>query len=315
MIENEFLKDVVEGLNETPKKLSSKYFYNEKGDRLFQKIMDQPEYYLTDSEVEILEEQSKTIAKHLKVSGTLRVLEPGAGDGRKALILMDAIQKVHKNSIFSPIDISPDVLDQLKNKFKQQSPKTVVNPIVCDYFNLKKHLQGSEEEKRLMLFMGSNIGNYTQNKAIEVLKMFTSCLRKGDYFMMATDLVKNPKEILAAYNDKSGATSAFNLNLLTRINDELDADFDLKGFRHYPIYNPIKNRAESYIMSTREQIVTLDGGRYEFNFKPWEVIHTEISRKYYPSEIHDFAHAVQCSVIHDFYNKNKGYMCSLWQIE
>lgn len=311
-MQDTFLEEVVKGLSLTPKQLPSKYFYDAKGDVLFQEIMAQPEYYLTNAEFEILEKKGHQIINKLDLNAPLRVLEAGAGDGSKAKILMNQLVSQHKETVFSPIDISPDVLEQLKSTFDEHSPHLKVEPIVCDYFNIKNHLPKSEE-KKWMLFLGSNIGNYPKEEAEEVLQLFTSCLNKGDYFLIGIDLVKNPDTILKAYNDSNGATERFNLNLLSRINKELNADFNIENFRHYPIYNPVKKRAESYIMSTKQQEVSLMNGQYKFKFKPWEVIHTEISRKYYPEQIHELAVSSKCEVIEDFYAQDDIYMLSLWK--
>lgn len=309
-----FLKDVVEGLQKDPKQLSSKYFYDEKGDKLFQEIMAQPEYYLTNKEMEIFKNRGREMSTRIQVEGNLRILECGAGDGSKALVFIKNLVKQHPNSVYSPIDISPDVLEQLKQRFKIEAPKIKVEPIACDYLRIKEHLPAGKERK-LMLFMGSNIGNYNYEKALDVLKLFISCLDKGDYFLIGNDLVKDPKRILAAYNDKNGSTAAFNLNLLERINRELNADFKLDQFRHFPIYNPLLNRAESYIMSTHKQTVSIDNGSYQVDFKPWEVIHTEISKKYYPEEIHTIAAQLNCEVIEDFFDAEEDYLCSLWRMK
>ncbi len=164
-----------------------------------------------------------------------------------------------------------------------------------------------------MLFLGSNLGNYAPADAIGILKTFAGILNEGDYFLLGADLVKEPEIILDAYNDAGGYTAQFNYNLLTRINNELGADFEVSEFLHYPLYNPIQQQAESYLISKKDQTVTIPSAGKTFHFAAWQAIHTEISRKYSPEKIEEMAGASGFEVVRSYYDSNNFYTCSLWK--
>lgn len=307
-----FLNDVIQGLTSNPKKLSSKYFYDETGDWLFHKIMNQPEYYLTCAEHEILETHGESIFSNINTENGIRIIEPGAGDGIKTKILIRTLLSRGYDCIYNPIDISPNVLDILCASFRKIYPQLLCEPIVGDYANIAGKII-NDSLPRLMLFLGSNIGNYNPDEAVGILKTFAGVLRKGDYFLLGVDLVKEPQIILEAYNDANGYTARFNYNLLTRINNELGGNFDVSEFLHYPLYNPIQQQAESYLVSKKDQTVTLSGSEAKFHFKQWEAIHTEISRKYSPEGIKTMASASGFEVVNDFFDSNHFYCCSLFR--
>ncbi|MCB8994296.1 MAG: L-histidine N(alpha)-methyltransferase [Bacteroidales bacterium] len=307
-----FLNDVVEGLSSSPKRLSSKYFYDETGDKLFHKIMNQPEYYLTCSEHEILQSYGEAIFSHINTEGGIRIIEPGAGDGIKTKILIQTLLDGGYECIYNPIDISANVLDILCNSFRKIYPQMLCEPIVGDYENIGGKII-DDGLPRLMLFLGSNLGNYEQNEAVNILKTFGRILNKGDFFLLGVDLVKEPETILAAYNDKNGFTAQFNFNLLNRINRELDANFDISEFTHFPVYNPIEQQAESYLLSKKEQTVTLGAAGKTFSFDAWEAIHTEISRKYSPEKIKSMAVDSGYEVVELYFDIFRNFCCALWR--
>ncbi len=309
-VKDSFLKDVLEGLASDPKKLSSKYFYDENGDKLFHYIMAQPEYYLTCAEYEILQTHSVDILARLQIKEGIRIIEPGAGDGFKTKILLESAMKKSFDVIYNPIDISPNVMNILCDSLIKSYPHLKCEPIIADYFNLDGKFP-TDQNKKLMLFLGSNLGNFNESETTAIMQKFTAELQKGDYFLLGVDLVKDPNRILAAYNDARGVTSEFNFNLLLRINMELQANFNVGNFIHFPLYNPVLQQAESYLISKTSHKVIIAGNTIHFG--AWEPILTEISRKYTPGKIERLACYSGFTVLENFYDINRDFCCSLWE--
>ncbi len=271
-----FKEEVFQGLGQEQKKLSSKFFYDEQGSRIFQEIMQMEEYYLPKSEEEILKDQSDAIISEIRFT-EFDVIELGAGDGTKTLLFLEsAIQKGFKLT-YIPLDISEDILKVNEDNIKKSLPELPVMLLAGDYHGTIKKLE-NRLLPRLIMFMGSNIGNFKGGKAIEFIQFVNEFLKPGDFFLMGVDLKKNPNIILNAYNDGSGITKRFNLNLLERINRELGGNFELGAFDHYATYDPIEGLAESYLVSMKEQRVKIE--EREFSFLKNEVIHMEVSQKY-----------------------------------
>lgn len=271
-----FKKEVLEGLSKLPKTLPSKYFYDDEGSRIFQEIMDMPEYYLPAAEMEIIHHHSHVIAQ--KITGKeLDVIELGAGDGRKIAFFLKAISKTVDCLTYFPLDISKGILKENARLIGEEVPKVKIEPMWGDYF-LSLPKISERESPRVIVFAGSNIGNYKKEQAVDFLKFIANELKPGDFFILGVDLKKNPKKVLAAYNDPQGITKRFNLNLLTRINRELDADFELEAFDHYASFHPITGAAESFLVSLKKQSVRI--GENVIRFDKDEVIQTEISQKY-----------------------------------
>lgn len=309
-VKDVFLKDVLEGLSSNPKKLSSKYFYDEKGDKLFHYIMSQPEYYLTCAEHEILQTRGQNILSNLNVTEGLRIIEPGAGDGFKTRIFLESALNQGYDIIYNPIDISPNVMSILCDSLLKSFPQLKCEPVIADYFNLDNKIN-NDSYKQLMMFLGSNLGNFDEDETAAIMQKFSAQLRKGDYFLLGVDLVKDPNRILAAYNDKRGVTAEFNFNLLMRINLELGANFNTNYFIHFPVYNPVMQQAESYLLSKTAHRISI--GSNTFHFKAWEPILTEVSRKYTPGKIEYMANYSGFRVIENFYDINKDFCCTLWE--
>lgn len=278
---NQFLKDVIKGLTSDQKTLPSKYFYDEKGSRIFQEIMAAEEYYLPECEVEILQNSSKAILSEISAQ-ELDIVELGAGDGSKTVIFLKEAFKTGKSLTYIPMDISPEILDVNQNLVHAQIPDLLINPIPGDY-SVTSELLKERNKPKLILFMGSNIGNFPGEKAVEFIQFVNGLMQEGDFFLMGVDLKKNPHVIRAAYNDKEGVTKRFNLNLLERINRELSGDFDLSAFEHYGVYNPLTGSALSFLVSIKAQTVHISG--QEIEFEKFETIHTEISQKYSLKEL------------------------------
>ena len=239
LFETPFEEDVYTGLTDFPKHLSSKYFYDERGDKLFQDIMHMPEYYLTACEFEILNRHKEEIA-HLFVgdSPNFDLIELGAGDGKKTKILLKELSERGVNFTYKPIDISQNVLDQLEISLREELPKVKVDTKQGTYFETLEKLHSDNSTKKVILFLGSNIGNLLHPQAIDFLIKVKELIRSDDLFFVGFDLKKHPQTIMDAYNDKTGITAAFNKNLLDRMNLELNANFDLDEFLHWEVYNP-----------------------------------------------------------------------------
>lgn len=285
-----FAEEVKAGLGSDPKSLPSKYFYDAKGDALFQKIMRCQDYYPTRCEFEILAEQNNKILVDLELKNQqLDVVELGAGDGYKTKELLSGFLNAGLDLRYRPIDISPHAIDLIRNTMQSSLPSLQVDGMAGDYFKMLSNLRASQERPQLVLFLGSNIGNMPQEKSIGFLREVAKNMGPEDHLLAGFDLIKNPEVIRRAYNDSDGYTKAFNLNLLHRINRELDANFVVEDFLHWPVYDAQKGEARSYLVSKKDQNVQIGAAGKSYSFKAWEPIHTEISRKYSLELIHVIA--------------------------
>ncbi|MCJ8167644.1 L-histidine N(alpha)-methyltransferase [Pontibacter sp. E15-1] len=283
-----FAADVAEGLGTSPKSLPSRYFYDATGSRLFQEIMALPEYYLTRCEFEVLQGNRQEIARHFFAADSFfHLIDLGAGDALKTKILLRELALQQNAFDYVPVDISGDAMRQLSDSLQQEMPSVDVQAVVGEYFKALEWLQEHKPERKIVLFLGSNIGNFKNDESISFLKSIRSNLSPGDKLLMGVDLRKDPDTILSAYNDASGVTAAFNMNLLRRINTELGGDFDLAEFMHYPIYNPHEGVMRSFIVSKKAQDVHIQATGQTFHFDAWEAIHTENSHKYSLKQIEE----------------------------
>ena len=280
--------DVRNGLTASRKRFLPKYFYDELGSQLFDAICLLPEYYLTRAENEILARYSDEIVGSVKGHKTL--VEMGSGSASKTKLIIEALLRQQSELTFVPVDISATALETSSRILLQSYPRLRIEAYAADYFaglqELGKKLQGPT----LALFLGSNISNFDQEDALRFLRALRSVLHKGDALLLGADLKKDPAILEAAYNDALGVTSAFNLNVLARINRELGGDFDLRAFRHLAFYNQSRGRIEIYIESLRAQKVRIDKLDLEVEFSAGEQIHTENSYKYDLSDIAALAH-------------------------
>ncbi|CAN5300561.1 L-histidine N(alpha)-methyltransferase [soil metagenome] len=309
-----FAEDVLKGLSSNPKFLSSKYFYDDEGSRLFQEIMKVPEYYLTRSEYEIFSRQTEEIFNALEAdSGEFDLIELGAGDGSKTSLLVDYFLKQNVGFRYVPIDISAEALNVLKEKFKKQFPDLNIQPEQGDYFNTLETFQKLSDNKKIILFLGSNIGNFSEEQALEFFKELRELMNENDFLFIGFDLHKNPKTILRAYADSLGVTAKFNLNLLKRINRELGGNFQVEEFKHYASYHPTERAARSFLISEKDQIVRIESLDKEFEFKQWEPIFMEVSQKYNLEMIEKLAGESGFEVVKNFFDESKFYTNSLWK--
>lgn len=311
-----FAHDVQQGLSSNPKRLYSKYFYDKTGDRIFQAIMHMPEYYLTRSEFEILDQYKEELLRMFSNRGdSFNLIEFGAGDGLKTKLLLKHFSKQKTRFRYIPIDISGNVLQELVNDIKQQLPAVAVEPLQDDYFLALSRLSKSSGGRNVVMFLGSNIGNFNKEEAISFLTAIGKNLNAGDLALIGFDLKKDPELIRKAYNDPTGITRAFNLNLLSRINRELSGNFNPDNFQHYPTYDPASGEALSYLISKVEQQVYIGSLKQTFSFKAWEPIHVEISRKYEIATIRKYAAKAGFFIKEIFYDAKQFYVNALWEKE
>ena len=290
VVDPAFIEEVRTGLQKSPKQLSSRFFYDAEGSRIFQAIMSAPEYYLTRSEYEILAIYRADLLQLFAPDGRpFELVELGAGDGLKTKLLLDHFGDQKADFTYVPVDISADALDGLVTDVSYQWPCLRLNPRHGDYFDALEQLSELSDARRVILFLGSNIGNFTLDEATGFYRRLHDRLRPGDLVLTGFDLQKHPAIIHAAYNDEQGLTRAFNLNLLRRINRELDADFDLSAFDHYETYSPETGEARSYLVSQGAQTVQIRLLDRIVSFQDGEIIHTEISRKFTRSQIEQLA--------------------------
>ena len=302
----EFLEHVKNGLSISPKKLSSRYFYDEKGDELFQQIMQMEEYYLPACEMEIIETQSNRIAEDIsKVHSELQIVELGAGDGSKTKHFLKRVAPYFQQVEYVALDISPNILEVNKYEVESHVSGLMQRCIAGNYFETYKNLPKTDKG-RIVLFLGANIGNYPISEAIPFFQFVKSGLHKSDYFLVSFDLVKHPRKIIKAYDDKQGITKRFNLNLLERINRQLGADFDVSKFDHYPFYNPITGIASSQIISLENQKVHLSEG-FEAEFEAFEAIQVEVSKKFFWRDIDEIASKSGMSIRKTYTDKKEEY--------
>jgi dimethylhistidine N-methyltransferase len=281
-----FEQDVYQGLTEYPKYLSSKYFYDKKGDKLFQDIMNMPEYYLTDAEFDVLDHHKEEITSLFSSNGKeFNLIELGAGDGKKTKILLKYLSDNNLPFEYLPIDISQNALDQLEDSLRLELPKVQVRTQQGTYFEVLADIAKLNRARKVILFLGSNIGNLLHPQAISFLTSVQELMHEGDLFFVGFDQKKNPQTILNAYNDQTGITAAFNKNVLARINKELNGNFSLDDFIHWEVYDPETGTAKSYLVSKKDQKVEIKDLSLTVNFREWETIHTEISQKYDDSTV------------------------------
>jgi L-histidine N-alpha-methyltransferase len=269
--------DVFEGLTSKPKWLSPKLFYDASGSALFEQITELPEYYLTRTERSILLENASEIIE--AAGSNLSLIELGAGTASKTRILIGAALEKQKKLSFFPIDVSRSALDEAVVNLNGDFRGLQVSPVVADYSHGLGQL-AKLPGRKLLLYLGSSIGNFEPMQAGRMLHMMRATLKPGDALLLGTDMVKSPEILLPAYDDALGVTAEFNRNILRHINRELDADFNPSTFKHVALFNPAFSRMEMHLESTRPQVINIRSLQIRVNFAKGERIHTENSYKF-----------------------------------
>jgi L-histidine Nalpha-methyltransferase len=268
-------EDVALGLQQPQKAIPPKYFYDHYGSQLFEQICQQPEYYLTRTEATILKGHATDI---LDTVGECSVVELGSGSAVKTRLLLDESTRRGYQLHYVPIDISESMLRETAHTLSLEYPQIAVDGLVTDYTHGLAALP--QALRRLVLFLGSNLGNFTLDEQRRLFRQVAAALQPNDYFLLGLDLRKPIDVVEAAYNDAAGVTAAFNLNLLRRVNRELRADFNLSAFSHLAFYHRQEHQIEMHLRSEHEQQVNLSDIELQVAFRTGETIHTEISRKF-----------------------------------
>ena len=278
---SDFFAEVIDGLSRQPKSIPPKFFYDAKGSQLFDAICELPEYYPTRTETQILKQNAEEIAS--TVGENSFIIEPGSGSGHKIRLLLDAL----KPHVYMPMDISKEHLLNAAKELAADFPWLEVHAACADFTTELTIPEPNQHEHKIAFFPGSSIGNFEPVDAVGFLRHLGDIVGKGGGLLIGVDLKKDSSVLSAAYNDASGVTAQFNKNLLTRINRELDADFQLNNFEHKAFYNEDKGRVEMHLVSNCPQAVKVDDSM--FNFDEGETIHTENSYKYTVAEFEALA--------------------------
>ena len=308
------MEEIEEGLQADTPNIPSKYFYDDYGSRLFEKIMRMPSYYLTDAEKHILETHHQNIIRYFaKDTNSINLIELGAGDGIKTQILAESLMKNNIPFTYVPVDISLEALKNLETGFKKKYPQIKIQPLHTDYETGLSSLNQQNGAKNVVLFLGSTLGNFTPQASYDFLAMISRNLKRKDILLIGLDLVKDPNVILEAYNDPDGITAEFNYNLLRRLNRELDANFDLSKWRHQPVYDVEQKAAKSYLIATEKQTITFAKYEKAFHFDQWAFIQTEISQKYDRRMISALSKNNDFEIMKEYTDNRNYFLNAIWQ--
>lgn len=316
-----FAEHIRQGFSSMPKKLPSIYFYDRRGSELFQEITSLPEYYLTRCEHEILELQAESIVEEALESLNqrsrggvpIRLIELGAGDTSKLFPIIEEFLRRGVEIKYCAVDISESALNDLSNRVAGEFPGLSFQGVLGEYIEGLNHVVGQNDAPNFLFFLGSNIGNFGYAQKVEMLKKIRGSLDAGDCILLGMDKKKEIGVLMEAYYDSEGVTSAFNLNLLARINRELDADFNLENFSHHALYNPVSGAMESYLISEVEQEVSIGALDDSFVFQAFEAVYTECSHKYSERDIEDLAEKNGFTVAANYTDEREYFINTLWK--
>lgn len=281
-IEKSFAEEISYSLNQNSKFINPKFFYDKKGSELFESICLLPEYYPTRTEISILKKLKHDLPSYLDEN--INLVELGSGTSVKTRLILDIFTKLQPKTEYFPIDIS-EILTESSEQLLKDYDTLHITGIIDTYEGGLEFLKSYDDKKNLILFLGSSFGNFTPDDGKLFLEKIFSTMKSGDLFLIGLDLVKDKNILESAYDDSQGVTAKFNLNVLSRINDELDADFDINNFSHYSIYNENDQRIEMNLKSLVSQSVIIGKSNLSLNLDKGELIHTEYSHKYHISQI------------------------------
>ncbi|WP_316505674.1 L-histidine N(alpha)-methyltransferase [Nitrosopumilus sp.] len=307
-IEKTFEEEVSSSLNTPLKSIHPKFFYDKKGSDLFEKICFLPEYYPTRTEISILKKLGNDLSEYL--DNDVRLVELGSGSSVKTKLILDVLTKLQEKTEYFPIDIS-DILTESSGQLLQDYDDLHITGIIDTYEGGLEFLKTYDGKKNLIIFLGSSFGNFLPSEGSDFLKKINSTMKRGDLFLIGLDLVKNKTILEPAYDDSEGITAKFNLNVLSRINNELDADFNLENFSHHAIYNEDDQRIEMYLKSLVNQSVVLSKSNLSITLKKDELIHTEYSYKYRLSQISELLNSTGFEIKHTWLDKNQYFSLTL----
>jgi dimethylhistidine N-methyltransferase len=300
------------GLGAAQKHIPCRYFYDYTGSQIFERICRLQEYYLTRTETEILQANSGEICSSLP--GDVLLVELGSGSCLKTQVIIAELLKHQAHIAYSPIDISKQMLEESSNTLLERFDSLEVVPVVAEYTDGLRLLRTRPEQAKLILWLGSSIGNFRRREAIRFLKNIVLTLSPQDYFLIGFDLQKDRRKLEEAYNDSRGVTAEFNLNLLARINRELGGRFDLGRFEHSAVYNEEKSRIEMYLISTQEQEVYIADLDRSYHFHENERIHTENSYKYSLDTIRGMADQAGMEICRQWFDSRRYFNLTLLRI-
>jgi len=306
-IEKTFAEEISSSLSRDSKFINPKFFYDKKGSDLFEKICSTPEYYPTRTEISILKKLKNELPTFL--DDDFRLVELGSGSSVKTRLLLDILTS-QNNMEYFPIDIS-EILAESSEQLLHDYENLTITGIIDTYEGGLEFLRTYDKKKNLIIFLGSSFGNFSPIDGYKFLEKVYSTMKPGDLFLIGLDLVKEKEILESAYNDSQKITAEFNLNVLSRINNELDADFNLNNFSHHAIYNQKDQRIEMYLKSLSEQSVVISKSNLELIFNKDELIHTEYSHKYRLSEIHDLLDDVGFELKHTWLDEKNHFSLSL----
>ena len=281
-IEKSFAEEISYSLNQNSKFINPKFFYDKKGSELFESICLLPEYYPTRTEISILKKLKHALPSYFDEN--INLVELGSGASVKTRLILDIFTKLQPKTEYFPIDIS-EILTESSEQLLKDYDTLHITGIIDTYEGGLEFLKSYDDKKNLILFLGSSFGNFTPDDGKLFLEKIFSTMKSGDLFLIGLDLVKDKNILESAYDDSQGVTAKFNLNVLSRINDELDADFDINNFSHYSIYNENDQRIEMNLKSLVSQSVIIGKSNLSLNLDKGELIHTEHSHKYHISQI------------------------------
>ena len=306
-IENSFADEIKSSLSRDDKFISPKFFYDIKGSELFEKICLLPEYYPTRTEISILKQLQSNLSNYLDDS--FRLVELGSGTSTKTRLILDIFKKFQRIEYF-PIDIS-EILTESSETLLSKYDNLHITGIIDTYEGGLEFLKNYDTKKNLIIFLGSSYGNFAPVDGAQFLKKINSTMKSGDLFLIGLDLVKDSLILESAYNDSAGVTAAFNLNVLSRINDELDADFDLNLFTHYSVYNEQSQRIEMYLKSMVNQTIVISKSGVTISLRKDELIHTEYSHKFKLSQLNSLFEDAGFMVNQTWCDKKKHFSLTL----
>jgi dimethylhistidine N-methyltransferase len=303
-VEKTFADEISFSLNRDSKYIDPKFFYDKKGSDLFEKICTIPEYYPTRTEVEILKNLKVDLSKYL--DDDFRLVELGSGSSVKTRLILDTFSQIQSKIEYFPIDIS-EILTESSEFLLRDYQDLHITGIIDTYEGGLEFIEQYDDRKNLIIFLGSSFGNFTPKSGKTFLEKINAIMKKEDLFLIGLDLVKNKKILEDAYDDSQGVTAKFNLNVLSRINDELDADFILNNFEHVARYNEEAQRVEMYLKSLVNQSVIIAKANLSFKLKQDELIHTEYSHKYQIPQINELMDKTGFKIKQIWLDSNKHY--------
>jgi dimethylhistidine N-methyltransferase len=307
-IEKTFADEISSSLNRDSKYINPKFFYDKKGSSLFEKICDLPEYYPTRTEIKILKNIESDLFQYLDDS--FRLVELGSGSSTKTRLILDIFNKIQNEIEYFPIDIS-EILTESSELLQRDYQDLKITGIIDTYEGGLEFIEKYDNKKNLIIFLGSSFGNFTPNEGKTFLQKINSIMKNDDLFLIGLDLVKDKKILEDAYDDSQGITAKFNLNVLSRINDELDADFVLNNFKHIAKYNEEYQRVEMYLKSLVNQSVIISKANLSLKLKQGELIHTEHSHKYKISQIKELMDETGFMIKQNWLDVNNHYALTL----